>query len=176
MGTVTAREALSMQWAQVITDPALRELPYKIELNVYGKIEMSPANNRHARLQGAIALDLGRQLPDGGVLTECPILTSIGVRVPDVAWASAAFLAAHGDTTPYPAAPEICVEIVSPSNSEEELQQKVAAYLAAGAREVWIVSEEGSVRYFNAQGPRAESAFGIRLTLPPRAPGSAGSI
>jgi Uma2 family endonuclease len=171
MGNVTTREALSMRWAEIASDPLLRDLPYKIELNAYGKIEMSPANNRHARLQGALAVELGRQLADGGVLTECPVLTAIGVRVPDVAWASAAFLAAHGDATPYPAAPEICVEIVSPSNAEEEMQRKLAAYLAAGAREVWIVSEDGSVRYFDAQGARKESAFNVRLALPPRAAG-----
>lgn len=171
MGNVTTREALSMRWAEIASDPLLRELPYKIELNAYGKIEMSPANNRHARLQGALAVELGRQLTDGGVLTECPVLTGIGVRVPDVAWASSAFLATHGDATPYPAAPEICVEIVSPSNAEEEMQQKLAAYLAAGAREVWIVSEDGSVRYFDAQGARKESAFNVRLALPPRAAG-----
>ena len=105
------------------------------------------------------------------VVTECPILTDLGVRVPDVVWVSPAFFAAHGETSPLPAAPEICVEIVSPSNAEEEMRQKTAAYLAAGAREVWVVSEEGSVRYFDAQGARAESAFAVRRDLPPRAPG-----
>lgn len=108
---------------------------------------------------------------DGGALSECPVLTGIGVRVPDVAWASSAFLATHGDATPYPSAPEICVEIVSPSSAEEEIRQKLAAYIASGAREVWIVSEDGSVRYFDAQGARKESAFNVRLALPPRAAG-----
>lgn len=105
------------------------------------------------------------------VVTECPILTDLGVRVPDVVWVSPAFFAAHGETSPLPAAPEICVEIVSPSNAEEEMRQKTAAYRAAGAREVWVVSEEGGVRYFDAQGARAESAFAVRRDLPPRAPG-----
>ena len=30
-------------------DPSLRDLPYKIELNSRGKIEMSPASNRRRR-------------------------------------------------------------------------------------------------------------------------------
>lgn len=63
------------------------------------------------------------------------------------------------------------MEIVSPPNAEEEMRQKLAAYLAAGAREVWIVSEDGAVKYFDAQGARNESAFNVRLALPPRAAG-----
>ena len=40
---------------------------------------------------------------------------------------------------PYPKAPEICVEIASPSNSIIEISTKVDLYLAKGACEVWIV-------------------------------------
>lgn len=170
MGNVTNPEALSLRWAEVMNDFALRDLPYKIELNIYGKIEMSPANNRHARLQGYVAGEFARQLGGGAVLTECPVLTRIGVKVPDVAWASSAFLARHGDTTPFPEAPEICVEIVSPSNSNEEMREKTEAYLAAGAREVWVVTEEGSIRFLDAQGERASSSFGVKLSPPARAP------
>ena len=35
-----------MQWQEVIAHPSLQDLPFKIELNEYGKIEMSPASNR----------------------------------------------------------------------------------------------------------------------------------
>jgi Uma2 family endonuclease len=172
MGNVPTPEALSLRWADVVNDPALKDLPYKIELNIYGKIEMSPANNRHARLQGYIAGEFARQLSGGSVLTECPILTDIGIKVPDVAWATAAFLDKHGDTTPFPQAPEICVEIISPSNSDAEMQEKTRAYLAAGAREVWLISEEGSMRYYDAGGERSASSFPVELTPPARAPKS----
>jgi Uma2 family endonuclease len=170
MGNLTSREALALRWAEVCNDPTLRDLPYKIELNAYGTIEMSPANNRHARLQGRTAMELGRQLPSGEVLTECPVFTDIGVRVPDVAWASSEFMARHGETTPFPEAPEICVEIPSPSNSDEGIALKTRAFLAAGAHEVWIVSEDGAVTIHGAAGVRATSAFGVTLTLPPRQP------
>jgi Uma2 family endonuclease len=169
MGTLTTHEALALRWAEVVNDPALRDLPYKIELNAYGKIEMSPANNRHARLQGFIAGEFARQLSGGGVLTECPISTEIGVRVPDVAWASDAFLARHGDTTPFPQAPEICVEIASPPNSDEELAANARAYLPAGATEVWLVSEDGAVHFLAASGALAASQYRVALHLPPRA-------
>jgi Uma2 family endonuclease len=168
MGNLTTRESLALRWAEVCNDPTLRELPYKIELNAFGTIEMSPANTRHARLQGEIAFELRRQLPGGGVLTECPIFTEIGVRVPDVAWASDEFLDRHGEATPFPESPEICVEIRSPSNSDEELELKTRAFLAAGAREVRVVSEDGEVGINDAAGERATSHFAVTLTLPPR--------
>lgn len=168
MGNLSSREALALRWAEISNDPTLRDLPYKIELNSFGKIEMSPANNRHARLQGEIAHELGRQLNDGGVLTECPISTELGVSVPDVAWASNAFLTRHGETTPFPQAPEICVEIRSPSNSKEELASKARVYLAAGALEVWIVSEDGDLSISDTSGPREASSYRVSLQLPPR--------
>ncbi len=168
MGNVTTPEALALRWAEVVNDATLRDLPFKIELNAFGKIEMSPASTRHGRLQGAIAGAFSRQLADGELITECPIVTEMGVRVPDVAWASKDFLARHGDTSPLPEAPEICVEIVSPSNSEEEMRLKTDAYRKAGAREVWVVSEDGTTRFFARDGERAASVFPVRLNLPPR--------
>ena len=166
MGNLSTGEALALRWAEVCRDASLRNLPYKIELNAWGKIEMSPANNRHARLQGRVALELGRQLIDGEVLTKCPVLTEIGVRVPDVAWASANFMRINGETTPYSSAPEICVEVLSPANSDAEITAKTQAYLAAGAQEVWVVEESGSIRYFDVKGRKPTSRFPVAVSLP----------
>lgn len=166
MGTITTPEAFSLRWAEICSDPALRDLPYKIELNAWGKIEMSPASNRHGRLQSLIGAELLRQMPDGLVVNEASILTDIGVRVPDVIWGSPQFMQAYGESTPYPRAPEICVEIVSPSNSDIELREKIRAYLAAGAEEVWLVLEDGGVRYFDAAGEKAASRYPVTLSLP----------
>lgn len=169
MGTVTSPEALVLRWTEVINDPALRNLSYKLELNAWGKIEMSPASNRHGRLQALIAAELLRQLPHGTVINEASILTDIGVRVPDVVWCSPEFFHLHGEVTPYPNAPEICVEIVSPSNSVTELREKTRAYLAAGAKEIWQVSEQGAVHYYDSEGERSASAFAVIISLPPSA-------
>jgi len=137
----------------------------EIELNSWGKIEMTPASNRHGHLQSEIAYELRRQL-QGMVVTECSILTRIGVRVPDVAWASPEFMGAFGEITPYTRAPEICVEILSSSDVEAEVIEKTAAYLAAGAEEVWLVSESGSARYVSASGDMPKSRFPVSLSLP----------
>jgi Uma2 family endonuclease len=167
MGDLATREALIVRWQEVLKDPTLRDLPYKIELNSWGKVEMTPASNRHGRLQAALALELGRQL-QGMVITECSILTRIGIRVPDIAWASPAFMQAFGEITPYTRAPEICVEILSPSNVEAEVVEKTAAYLAAGAYEVWLVSEDGAVRFVSPNGDQTTSRFPVVLSLPAR--------
>ena len=166
MGNVATPQALAFRWAEVMNDPGLRDLPYKIEVNAWGKIEMSPANTRHARLEACIVLELARQLAAGKVFTEVPILTDIGVRVPGVAWASDEFFSIHGEATPYPRAPEICVEIISASNTDAEMQEKTRAYLAAGAKEVWLVSESGAARYFGAAGELSASRYPVTLELP----------
>ena len=166
MGNLASPESLIARWHELVQDPSLQDLPYKIELNSWGKVEMSPASNRHGRLQGELAAELKRQL-GGSVLTECSILTRIGIRVPDVAWMSSEFLAAFGEITPYQRAPEICVEIVSPSNVGAEIAEKTEAFLVAGAREVWIVDVSGAIRYFSPGGEVARSAYPVSILLPP---------
>jgi Uma2 family endonuclease len=39
-----------------------------------------------------------------------------------------------------PFAPDLAVEVLSPSNTVSEMKQKIALYFAAGSRMVWIVS------------------------------------
>jgi Uma2 family endonuclease len=115
--------------------------------------------------QAAIAHALTMQLPIGVAFVECSIATSEGVRVPDVAWASAAFMARHGEVTPFPTAPEICVEVRSPSNTDAEMAFKTQLFLDAGAVEVWIVAESGAWQIFDTQGAQVASRFGVQLSL-----------
>jgi Uma2 family endonuclease len=164
MGQITSYEAMALRWAELCNDPLLRDLPGKIELNAYGVIEMSPASNRHGMKQAAIAQALGLQLPNGQAFVECSIATCEGVRVPDVAWASAAFMARHGEVTPFPTAPEICVEVRSPSNTDAEMAFKTQLFLDAGAVEVWIVAESGVWQIFDTQGAQVASRFGVQLS------------
>ena len=166
MGNLATPEALLARWDEVCRDPALRSLPYKIELNGWGKVEMSPASVNHAWLQTELAAQLRQQLPDGRAMTECPVLTNIGIRVPDVVWASAEFMSQHRGLSPLPRAPEICAEVYSPSNVEAEIIEKTRAYLAAGAQEVWLVAEDGTVRFIDKSGEKAHSRFTVVLTLP----------
>jgi Uma2 family endonuclease len=166
MGNLATPEFLIARWDELCRDPSLEDLPYKIELNAWGKIEMSPASNRHGRLQGELLMQLGQQLAGGCVISECSVFTTIGIRVADAVWASADFMAAFGEITPYMRAPQICVEIQSPSNPQGEMEEKTAAYLQAGAQEVWIVAEDGRIRYFTAAGEQPKSGFPVSINLP----------
>jgi len=155
-----------MQWSEVIDSPYFKDLPFKIELNRYGKIEMTPASNKHGRLQLHLGALLQRKLKKGETLTECSIQTSEGVKVADVAWCSKAFIKQYGYQTPYPKAPELCMEVVSPSNSKQEMHEKVHLYLQAGAEEVWIVWENGLIDYYAKTGQLTASNFGVIVKLP----------
>lgn len=150
-----------MQWTDVINDPCLRDLPYKIELNRWGNIEMSPASNRHGIYQAHLSSLLLNRLPVGEVISECSVQTLEGVKVPDVAWCSTEFLQRHGFETPYSEAPELCVEILSSSNSPWEMLEKIQIYLAAGAVEAWLVSEEGKIAFYDRTGQIAQSSFNV---------------
>jgi Uma2 family endonuclease len=141
-----------MLWSEVVENPILKNLPFKIELNKFGKLLMSPASNDHGRIQSRLAAKLLNKLPKGEVITECSIQTSDGVKVADVAWLSEAFVADFGFVTPYPKAPEICIEIVSPSNSKVEIQEKVDLYLAKGAQEVWVAYSLEDIHVYTCMG------------------------
>jgi len=133
---------MGMTWQEVIDNPYLQNLPFKIELSKWGKVEMSPASNLHGKRQGEIFSEL-RKKRGGVVIIACSIQTDDGVRVADVAWISNSRYAQFGTQTPYPQAPELCVEIMSPSNTWAEMHMKAGLYLKAGAKEVWIAPLNG---------------------------------
>jgi Uma2 family endonuclease len=57
--------------------------------------------------------------------------------------------AARQDTgDPSTLAPEICVEVLSESNTVEEMTEKRELYREAGAEEVWLVEHDGRIRFF----------------------------
>lgn len=153
-----------MQWSEVLNDERLKNLPYKIELNEYGQIVLSPASERYSFLQAEISAFLGMNRK-GKVLIECAIDTSKGIKVADVVWASKVFLQQHGAAPPYRQAPEICVEIVSSSTLAAAMQDKIGLYLDKGAKEVWLYSENGTVEIYAQQGKMPNSAFFDRLPV-----------
>jgi Uma2 family endonuclease len=87
-------------------------------------------------------------------LTECPISTADGVKVADVAWASPERMREVGQRVCFPRAPEICVEVLSPSNTQAEMKEKKALYFDAGAQEVWFCARNGAMSFFSPGAPR----------------------
>jgi len=142
------------RWEEVLADPFLAKLPHRIETDRYGNIVMSPPPALpHGVKQAEIARLLGTLLSEGIVVTECPISTADGVKATDVAWLSGA---RRAETTRIclTVAPDVCVEIMSPSNTKEELLEKAALYFEAGAKEVWISDSLGHIEVFGAPSNR----------------------
>ena len=143
-----------MQWQDVCKHPSLQNLPFKIELNEYGNIVMSPVKIAHSAFQGEIVFMLGTLLKDGRTLTECAIATPKGTKVADVAWASLAVFKQIHHETECSIAPEICVEVISTSNSTTEMDEKKLLYFEAGAKEFWLCDKQGRMRFFNPEKGR----------------------
>lgn len=143
---------LIVKWNELIENPLFQNLPYKVELNKFGTILMSPDSNKHGFLQIEVGSQIKEDRKSGRVFAECSILTSEGVRVADVAWASDEFVAEFGDVTPFPKAPEICVEIKSPANTQAEMEEKIRLYLEKGAQEIWIVDLKGKADFYSHTG------------------------
>jgi Uma2 family endonuclease len=155
-------EELGMRYRAICDDPSYANVPGKIELDVWGRMVMSPASSYHTALQADLATKL--KTLGGRTFVDVSMLTPTGVLVADVAWASAAFMRAHGFETPYTRAPQICVEVVSPSNSRKQMREKIEAYLGAGAEEVWLVYPSSKrCEFYANQGPLPRSAYSLDL-------------
>lgn len=61
------------------------------------------------------------------------------VRGPDLAFVSRERIRSFPPRSPIDGAPDLAVEMVSPSNKASEIQEKVLDHLDAGARMVWLV-------------------------------------
>lgn len=154
-----------MTWDEIINNPLLQNLPFKIETNKFGQILMSPASNK----QGIIQFDIGRKMDQkkrtGTIITEFSVETSGGVKVVDVTWASDECMAEYGEVTPSPKAPEISVEVVSPSNSKLEKEHKVELYLAKGALEVRVVNHKKDISFYSHTGKIKNSKLVPKLKI-----------
>ena len=105
-----------------------------IETDQHGYLVMSPPPAPlHGQRQVDVALLLRQLVPKGRTLSECPVSTAAGVKAIDVAWLAPGRTENIPRLTLFERAPDICVEILSPSNSAAEIDQKRALYFEAGA-------------------------------------------
>lgn len=116
---------------------------------VMGELKMmSPAGSEH----GAVIFKLSTLL--GSYLTDSPVGEAFGaetgflisrnpdtVRAPDIAFVSAERIAEFGlPKTFWPGVPDLAIEVVSPSDRTDDVEEKVKLWLTSGCREVWVVS------------------------------------
>jgi Uma2 family endonuclease len=140
---------MSVVTPRLLTAEELWRLPDqgKRRALVRGEIrETIPPGARH----GAIALALGTCLrlwaqsgPGGCVGVESGFILSRDpdtVRGPDIFYVRAERLSEAGIPEAYwETAPDLAVEIVSPSESTDEVREKVRDYLTAGTALVWVI-------------------------------------
>lgn len=157
-------------WEGVVADPYFASLPGRIETNALGQVLMSPPPHpERGQKQFQIGAELDRFLSKGRPITECPLSTSDGIKGIDVAWMSLERLRTRGDKAAYTTAPEICVEVISPSNSWPEMAQKKSLYFEAGALEVWFCSPAGEMSFYLKEAPdtptRSQMVPGMPLRI-----------
>ena len=148
-----------MNWLEVCEHPDLQDLPFKIELDEAGKLVMSPTKVYHSIYQGEIAYQLRMLSPTGRTLVECAIATRRGTKVADVAWASPERLAIIQSEVECSIAPELCVEVLSSTNTREEPRTKQQLYFEKGALEVWTCDPDGRLTFFDPVGQLERSAL-----------------
>jgi Uma2 family endonuclease len=158
------RDDLIQRWRALADDP---ESPDYFELDQFGDLILSPKPTPgHQAVASEVGFQLmGRLGPRAAV--DVSILTDRGIRAPDVIWMPSDRWAACKGQSPLEVVPDVCVEVLSPSNTRQHIEMKIGAYLRGGAREVIVVGLKGEIEIFGPQGKRDTSALGIALALPP---------
>lgn len=150
------RDELAARWQALCNDPIFEDVPGKIELTEWGEILMSPVGKLHGLVAVKVAELLSQSL-GGRTMVEVGVATAIGVRAPDVAWCSDAYLAAHPEDMPLSSAPEICVAIASSGSPMPKLREKALAFVNAGAVEAWILLAQTRQIEIYGRGGRQEA-------------------
>jgi Uma2 family endonuclease len=110
-------------------------------------IEMAPAGAAHGRHANRIAYLLTRFVEDNGVEGEV-YAAETGfrlsrdpdtVRAPDAAFVTSDRLPGGTPEGYLDGAPDLAAEVLSPNDTHAEIVEKVAKYLSAGTRLVWVI-------------------------------------
>jgi Uma2 family endonuclease len=127
--------------AEITLDP---ERSYEVVNGEPEEKEMPVA--RHSGICTRLARKLGNYVEGesrGEIYQEASFQIGGNERIPDLAFVSADRLPAEGEPeTKWPMPPDLAVEIISPNDLYEKVYAKVMEYLAAGVKQVWLVSPE----------------------------------
>jgi Uma2 family endonuclease len=140
-----------MSTTALFTADQLLHMPddgYRYELIAGELRKMSPAGWKHGLIAGRLHGWLARHVEErklgavfegetGFLLARDPDT----VRAPDIAFVRRdRFLAEEPAEAFWPGAPDLAVEVISPGDTIHEVDDKVRAWLDAGARMVWVVN------------------------------------
>lgn len=120
------------------------DLDYEI---VDGEKEIKMAGAKHGEICAQITGELFSYLKGNkaGRIYSSNTTFQIGQneRMPDVAFVSAARTPPEGSPSgKWELAPDLAVEVISPTDVWEKVNRKVREYFAAGTQQVWLVSQE----------------------------------
>ena len=114
---------------------------------VDGEKEVKMAGAKHGEICAQLTGELFGYLKANkiGKLYSSNTTFQIGAneRMPDVAFVSAAHIPAEGaPSSKWEIAPDLAIEVISPTDIWDKVNRKVREYFAAGVRQVWLVSQE----------------------------------
>ncbi len=142
---------------ELATMPPPRSLHSKIASNIFGALLA------HATAQGHRLT-----MEAGFLLSRNPPI----VRQPDVAMLSREHWEGGVANEYFTRAPELAIEILSPSDAIGKVDRKVEQYLSYGGVLVWVVMpEERRVRVFRADGTSTVRHVGEMMDAPELLPG-----
>jgi Uma2 family endonuclease len=157
---------------QLMSVEQFRQLPedeFEYELHFGEVVAMTRPKPRHWRLQKRIADLLEARLEAyGHVGVEIPfrLLPEFDLRAADVAVISHARMEAMDLDDDLRGAPELVIEVKSPSNTDRQLLQRAIFCLSRGAMEFWIVDTvRKSVTVLHPDGVPAVFAAGDSISL-----------
>ena len=119
-------------------------------------VQMAYTSKWHDLIKSEVARALFRYLDARGercfkVLIEAGfVVADQDTFAPDVAVVRAQRLSEAGRLIS--GAPEIAIEVVSPTDTAKDIRRKITAYLQNGAGSVWIFYDDGSVAVHTASG------------------------
>jgi Uma2 family endonuclease len=161
---VKARKPLTLEeharrWDEVVKQYEHVALDgWQVETDRYGQVIMSPLPEGAHQDRGKLIADWFEfYFPDHKALYEKPVATEIGSRGPDVVLIAPEQREMALSAKALVPAPLVCVEVWSPSNTQEEMDEKRDAYLSAGAKEVWFCDRSNRMVFFDVNGPLEQS-------------------
>jgi len=126
--------------------------------------EMSPAGRKHGKIDTTLTSHLFQFVsqnklgevygPDTGFIIETDPDT---VRSPDVSFVAGSRLVGVGEDGFLPFAPDLAVEVMSPSDRMSEVEDKIEQYQNTGVRLVWVINPRRKiVQIYHPNDPKPQ--------------------
>lgn len=155
----------------LMTVEQFRELPEREDVNQelqWGQVvTLAPPKWGHTKLQSRLVRLLRPKAEHVG-LVESEVgfraLPEYELRVADVAFISQERCDATDDDDNLHGAPDLVIEVLSPSNTKAEMKEKAVFFLSTGAKEFWVVDPKQ--KHVTVMRPKGAAVYEIGDTIP----------